>query len=132
MRPFLPSVALLSAAFLWSCQEQGSEPVGPEGLGILVNQAGPHPTRIAPTSAKPGHRFTIVDTPAGRLTDGSVAVFTSSGSANDFSLTTHRPFMAAQGQLSTDIASGEYTVTVRNADGSVFVVGCFNVKTDGG
>ena len=28
------SLALLSAAFLLGCQEQGSEPVGPEGLEI--------------------------------------------------------------------------------------------------
>ncbi len=30
MRPFLPSVVLLGAAFLLGCQEQGSGPVGPD------------------------------------------------------------------------------------------------------
>ena len=34
------SLALLSAAFLLGCQEQGSEPVGPEGLGILLDKTG--------------------------------------------------------------------------------------------
>ncbi len=33
MRPFLPFATLLGAAFLLSCQEQGSIPVGPEGQG---------------------------------------------------------------------------------------------------
>ena len=33
MRSFLPSVALVTAAFLLGCQEQASNPVGPEGLG---------------------------------------------------------------------------------------------------
>jgi len=31
MRPFLPFATLLGAVFLLGCQEQGSEPVGPEG-----------------------------------------------------------------------------------------------------
>ena len=36
-------LALLSAGFLLGCQGQGSDPVAPEGLGILLDQAGPHP-----------------------------------------------------------------------------------------
>ena len=43
MRPILPSAALLAAAFLLGCQERGSGPVGPEGLGVLVDKTGPHP-----------------------------------------------------------------------------------------
>ena len=34
------SLALLSAAFLLGCQEQGSEPVGPEGLEIQAAKGG--------------------------------------------------------------------------------------------
>ncbi len=38
------SFALLSAAFLLGCQEKASSPVGPEALGILLdNKDGPHP-----------------------------------------------------------------------------------------
>ncbi len=38
------SFALLAAAFLLGCQEKASSPVGPEGLGILLdNRGGPHP-----------------------------------------------------------------------------------------
>ncbi len=37
------SLALLSTVFLLGCQEQGSEPVGPEGLGVQANKTGePH------------------------------------------------------------------------------------------
>ena len=43
MRSFLPVATLLGTAFLLGCQEQASSPVGPEGLGILVNKKGPHP-----------------------------------------------------------------------------------------
>ena len=32
MRSFLPSVALVTAAFLFGCQDMGSGPVGPDGL----------------------------------------------------------------------------------------------------
>jgi len=34
MRPFLPFAAVLTAAFLLGCQDQGSEPVGPDVLGV--------------------------------------------------------------------------------------------------
>ncbi len=40
MRSFVPSVALVTAAFLLGCQEQGSGPVGPEGLGMLLDKEG--------------------------------------------------------------------------------------------
>lgn len=34
MRPFLPFAAVLTTAFLLGCQDQGSEPVGPDVLGV--------------------------------------------------------------------------------------------------
>ena len=37
------SLALLSAAFLWSCQEQGSGPLGPQAPGIQAGKQGPPP-----------------------------------------------------------------------------------------
>ena len=37
------ALAFLVAAFMWGCQEQGSAPLGPEGLGVLLDRAGPHP-----------------------------------------------------------------------------------------
>lgn len=37
------SLALLSATFLLGCQEQGSAPLGPEGVGVQLDKAGPHP-----------------------------------------------------------------------------------------
>lgn len=35
------------------------------------------PVKIVPAEAIPGNYFTIIDTPEGRLTDGTVAVFKS-------------------------------------------------------
>ena len=40
MRPLLPSVALVTAVFLLGCQEQGSEPVGPDGLRPQFDRPG--------------------------------------------------------------------------------------------
>ena len=37
------SLALLSAAFLLGCQEQGSEPVGPESQGIQLDKKSGNP-----------------------------------------------------------------------------------------
>ena len=42
MRPFLPFATLLGVAFLLGCQEQGSEPVGPEGLGPEFHHKDDH------------------------------------------------------------------------------------------
>jgi hypothetical protein len=40
-RVVLPlALQLLSAAFMLACQEQASSPVGPEGLGILLDKEG--------------------------------------------------------------------------------------------
>ncbi len=40
MRPFLPFAAVLTAAFLLGCQDQGSEPVGPENEGPQLAEGG--------------------------------------------------------------------------------------------
>ena len=48
MRPFLPFAAVLTAAFLLGCQDQGSEPVGPD-VFVLPSE---------PQSDKPGTPWT--------------------------------------------------------------------------
>ena len=40
MRAFLPFATLLGAVFLLGCQDRGSGPVGPEGLGIQADKTG--------------------------------------------------------------------------------------------
>ena len=42
MRTLTLPLAFLSAAFMLACQDQGSEPVGPEGLGILLDRGPIH------------------------------------------------------------------------------------------
>lgn len=56
-------------------------------------------TKIAPTEAAAPHPFTIIDTPDGRLVDGSVAVFRLNGVETVIPLKTHKPYNTAQGNL---------------------------------
>lgn len=85
-------------------------------------------TKIVPTDgAEPGEPFTIIDTPDGRLVDGSVAVFKLSGSERTVPLRTHKPFNTAQRRLPTDMGGGLYDVFVRQPSGTEFPVGTFLV-----
>ena len=60
-------------------------------LGILgLSQDAWAPTKIVPTLAEPVHPFTLIDTPEGRLMDGTVAVFTFNGASTEVSLETHK------------------------------------------
>lgn len=96
-------------------------------LGLSA-EAGYASTKIAPTEAEPGHPFTIIDTPAGRLVDGSIAIFTpSSGAPVEVALRTHKPYKTAQGQLPAGMFGGDYQVVVALPDGSAIVVGSFHV-----
>ena len=57
------SLALLFAAFLLGCQEQGSEPVGPEGLGPVFAKPGAcpgHPSCKDEPSDSPGNAVVTV------------------------------------------------------------------------
>lgn len=85
------------------------------------------PTKIAPTEAEPGHPITIIDTPEGRLVDGSVAVFTLNGATLEIPLRTHKPFKTAQGRLPLDIVGGDFNVSVRQPGGLEFAIGPFTV-----
>ena len=51
MRPFLPFAAVLTAALLLGCQDQGSEPVGPD---VVVLPFEPQSDKPAPGAACPG------------------------------------------------------------------------------
>jgi hypothetical protein len=90
-----------------------------------VNAAGQ--TKIAPTEAAPPHPFTIIDTPNGRLVDGSVAVFRLNGTEMVIPLKTHKPWNTAKGMLPADMGGGDYEVSVRQPGGTEFVVGMFKV-----
>ena len=57
--------------------------------------------KIAPTEAEPGHPFTIIDTPAKRIVDGSVAVFRFFGIETVLPLRTHKPYNTAQSRLAS-------------------------------
>ena len=83
--------------------------------------------KIAPNKAYPGHPFTIVDTPHGRLTDGSVAVFILDGIETIIPLYTHNPGKTAQGELPNDLSPGVYQVIIRKMDDTEFTIGQFVV-----
>jgi hypothetical protein len=87
------------------------------------------PTKIAPTEGEPGHPFTIIDTPEGRLVDGCVAVFELYGDEIVISLRTHKPHKTAQGRLPEDIGGGEYSVFVRCGNTEI-EIGTFTVIGD--
>lgn len=92
-----------------------------------VPPAHADPTKIVPTDgAEPGHPFTIIDTGQARLTDGCKAVFKLGGSETVVDLRTHKPYNTAKG-IVPDIGGGDYTVFVRQADGSEFEIGPFTV-----
>ena len=84
--------------------------------------------KIAPNKAYQGHPFTIVDTPQGRLTDGSVAVFILDGIETTISLRTHKPGKTAQGELPQDLPPGVYQVIIRKMDETEFAIGQFEVR----
>ena len=91
-------------------------------LFISVAEAN---TKIAPTEAEPGHPFTIIDTPEGRLIDGSVVVFKLDGLEVVLPGRTHKPFNTMQSRLAPDMFNGEYSVFVRQPDGTEFEIGLF-------
>jgi hypothetical protein len=95
-------------------------------FGLFVSVADAN-TKIAPTVAGPGHPFTIIDTPEGRLIDGSVAVFKLGGLEVVLPGRTHKPHNTMQGRLAPDMIGGEYTVFVRQPNGSEFEIGLFTV-----
>lgn len=84
--------------------------------------------KIAPNEAHPGHPFTIVDTPQGRITDGSVAVFILDGIETIIPLRTHKPGKTAQGELPSDVKPGVYQVNIRKMDDTEFTIGQFIVR----
>ncbi|MDH3688362.1 MAG: M23 family metallopeptidase [Gammaproteobacteria bacterium] len=84
-------------------------------------------TKIAPTQAEAGHPFTIIDTPKRRLIGGSVAVFKLGGLEVLLSGRTRKPYNTMQGRLAPDMFGGEYTVFVRQPDGTEFEIGLFTV-----
>jgi len=101
--------------------------------GLVAADSGgvppPHadPTKIVPTDgAEPGHPFTIIDTGQRRLTDGCQAVFKLGGSETVVDLRTHKPYNTAKG-IVPDVGGGDYTVFVRQADGTEFEIGLFTV-----
>lgn len=89
--------------------------------------AGTAPPKISPTEGDAGHPFTLIDPQEARLADGAVAVFQAYGIEVMAPLRTHKPYKTAQGRLPQDMYAGEYTVVVRNLDGSEFVIGTFTV-----
>jgi hypothetical protein len=95
-------------------------------FGLFVSVADAN-TKIAPTKASSGHPFTIIDTPEGRLIDGSVAVFRLGQLEVVLPGRTHKPYNTMQGRLAPDMIGGEYTVFVRQPDGSEFEIGQFTV-----
>lgn len=84
------------------------------------------PTKIAPSRGSAGEDFTIIDTPAGRLAAGSMAVFLDpiSGTRISVPLSTHRPHMTAQGKVPALSGGVTYQVNVE-VDGTSFPVGTF-------
>jgi hypothetical protein len=118
-----PIGLLAAAVFAAGCASDVTEPVisGPQ----FAN--GSAVTRIAPPAAKPGRPFSIFD-PDGRLVDGSVAVFTISGTKTEVPLQIRQSFMTAQGTLPTEMTPGDYTVSVKSPAGGEFDVGPFSVR----
>lgn len=86
------------------------------------------PTKIVPTDgAEPPHPFTIIDTGEARLVDGCKAVFKLNGAETVFDLRTNNAHKTAKGQLPAGMPGGEYTVFIRQPDGSEFEIGTFTV-----
>ena len=83
------------------------------------------PTKIAPTKAKPPHPITLIDTPDGRLVDGSKAVFTLDGVETVVDLRTNGK--TGHGNLPAGMPGGIYTVAFRQPDGTVISAGSFEV-----
>jgi hypothetical protein len=97
-------------------------------IGALVVGIVYAPTKIVPTDgAEPGHPFTILDTPAGRLVDGCQAVFNLGGSQTTIDLRTHRPYKTAKGEIPADMGGGDYQVSIRCPDSTEFEIGTFMV-----
>lgn len=102
--------------------------------GFVVNPASaakpahtPDPTKIVPTDgAEPGHPFTIIDTPAGRLVDGTKAVFKKGGAEVVVDLRTNNPHKTAKGTV-PNVPGGDYTVFFRHPDGTEISLGTFTV-----
>ena len=92
---------------------------------LVVAESGN--TKIAPTEAEPPHPFTIIDTPDGRLVDGSLAVFKLNGAGTILSLNTHKPYNTAKGAIPEGMGGGIYEVYVRMPGGTEFFVGMFTV-----
>lgn len=96
-------------------------------LSILAQPAYA-PTKIAPTEAEPGKPFTVIDTPHGRLVNGTVAIFrTAQAPQITIPLRTHAPGMTAQGRLPSNITPGTYSVSFRLPNGTEVSLGTFKV-----
>jgi hypothetical protein len=83
--------------------------------------------KISPNKAYPGTPITIIDTPNGRLTQGSVAVFIMDDEEMIIPLRNHDPGKTAQGELPDDIFPGVYQVIIRKMDNTEFSIGEFEV-----
>lgn len=81
-------------------------------VDTAVAQA-PGLTKIVPSSARPGHPFTIIDVPQHRLSTGAVVLFRRDGAETQINLRTHRPHNTAKGRLGRNMVPGHYTVHVR-------------------
>lgn len=102
-------------------------PFAPESIVKSIDQNATGQTKIAPVEAEPAHPFTIIDTPEGRLIEGSVAVFVLNSAETVVALRTTKSQKTAKGILPGDIGGGEYIVYLRQPDGSEFEVGTFTV-----
>ncbi len=85
------------------------------------------PVKIAPTRAAPPHPFELIDTPEGRLVDGTVAVFDLNGVKSEIPLRTHSPYKTAHGDLPANLPGGDYLVSFKTPSGEEFEVGPFKV-----
>jgi hypothetical protein len=105
--------------------------------GFVVNPAQaakpahtPDPTKIVPTDGgQPGHPFTIIDTPAGRLVDGTKAVFKLGGTETVVDLKMNKPHKPAKGTV-PDVPGGEYVVHFCQPDGTEISLGTFMIFGD--
>jgi len=96
-------------------------------LGVIgLSEDAWAPTKIAPTKGEPGHPFTVIDTPEGRLAEGSVCMFTLNGSTTEVDLKTNKKGKTAKGTV-PEVGGGTYEVSCRLVDGTTFAVGAFEV-----
>jgi len=126
MKPACRHTWLVLALALNGCR--GDSTGAPE-LSLQITSSGSvGVTKIAPDHASAPHPFTLIDTPSGRLVDGSVVVLTSTDHGSTaILLKTHAPYNTAQGDLPSGLIGGDYTVSVTRPDGSAFPVGTLHI-----